>query len=63
MCVVIAKYFSGTGWVGVKNRDRNYVPDLSFHKKQNKNTEILMFHDDITNIPILPKNSKISRIL
>ena len=48
MCVVIAKYFSGTGWVGVKNRDRNYVPDLSFIKVKNRNTEVLYFHDDIT---------------
>ena len=48
MCVVIAKYFPDIGWVGVKNRDRNYVPDLSFIKQKTKNTEILMFHDDIT---------------
>ena len=48
MCVIVAKYFEGTGWVGVKNRDRNYVPDLSFRKKQNKNTETLYFWDDIT---------------
>ena len=37
MCVVVAKYFDNVGWVGVKNRDRNYVPDLSFRKKKNKN--------------------------
>jgi hypothetical protein len=48
MCVVIAKYFDNVGWVGVKNRDRNYVPDLSFRKKKNKNTEVLYFWDDIT---------------
>ena len=48
MCVVVAKYFDNVGWVGVKNRDRNYVPDLSFRKKQNKNTEVLYFWDDIT---------------
>jgi hypothetical protein len=48
MCVVVAKYFDNVGWVGVKNRDRNYVPDLSFRKKKNKNTEVLYFWDDIT---------------
>jgi hypothetical protein len=48
MCVIIAKYFPETGWVGVKNRDRNYVPDLSFRKKKNTNTETLYFWDDIT---------------
>ena len=48
MCVIIAKYFDKVGWVGVKNRDRNYVPDLSFKKKQNRNTEVLYFWDDIT---------------
>ena len=50
MCVVIAKYFSGTGWVGVKNRDRNYVPDLSFRKKQNKNTVTVDISATIKNI-------------
>jgi len=48
MCVIVAKYFDNVGWVGVKNRDRNYVPDLSFRKKKNKNTETLYFWDDIT---------------
>jgi hypothetical protein len=48
MCVIVAKYFDNVGWVGVKNRDRNYVPDLSFRKKKNKNTEVLYFWDDIT---------------
>ena len=48
MCVEVAKYFDNVGWVGVKNRDRNYVPDLSFRKNKNKNTETLYFWDDIT---------------
>lgn len=48
MCVVVAKYFSDIGWVGVKNRDRNYVPDLSFRKENNRNTQTLFFWDDIT---------------
>lgn len=48
MCVVAAKYFPGIGFVGVKNRDRNYTPDLSFPRKQGQNTERLLMHDDIT---------------
>ena len=48
MCIVIGKYFEGTGWVAVKNRDRNYVPEISFKKKIKDDTEILYFWDDIT---------------
>lgn len=48
MCVVAAKYFEGTGWVGVKNRDRNYIPEISFKRIQKKGTEIMLFWDDIT---------------
>lgn len=48
MCIVIGKYFEGTGWVGVKNRDRNYIPEISFKKKINEGLEILYFWDDIT---------------
>jgi len=28
MCVIAAKYFEDFGWVGVKNRDRNYSGDM-----------------------------------
>lgn len=48
MCVVAARYFPGKGWVGIKNRDRNYIPDLSFPRKESKNVERLLMHDDIT---------------
>ena len=48
MCIVIGKYFEGKGWVGIKNRDRNYVPDISFKKKASEGVEILYFWDDIT---------------
>ena len=48
MCVVVGKYFKDVGWVGVKNRDRNYIPEISFRKKIQDNTEILYFWDDIT---------------
>ena len=48
MCVVAAKYFPDKGWVGVKNRDRNYVPEISFKRISNNGTEIMLFWDDIT---------------
>lgn len=48
MCIVIGKYFPEYGWVAVKNRDRNYVPEISFRKKMSGDTEILYFWDDIT---------------
>jgi hypothetical protein len=48
MCIVIGKYFPGTGWVALKNRDRNYVPEISFRKKTHGDVEILYFWDDIT---------------
>lgn len=48
MCVVIAKYFDKIGWVGVKNRDRNYIPEISFKKVVKDGMEILYFWDDIT---------------
>lgn len=48
MCIVVGKYFPGTGWVAVKNRDRNYIPEISFRKFQSKNLEVTYFWDDIT---------------
>lgn len=48
MCVVVAKYFDNLGWVGVKNRDRNYIPEISFKSLQTDGTEMMLFWDDIT---------------
>lgn len=48
MCIVIGKYFDQHGWVAVKNRDRNYIPEISFRKKHHNGVEILYFWDDIT---------------
>lgn len=48
MCIVLAKYFPEIGWVGVKNRDRNYVPDISFRRYTHNGVEQLLFWDDIT---------------
>ena len=49
MCIVIAKYFNGVGWVAVKNRDRNYIPEISFIRRNHNKTERLLMMDDITN--------------
>ena len=48
MCIIIGKWFPDTGWVGIKNRDRNYIPEISFRKKSSDGVEILYFWDDIT---------------
>lgn len=48
MCIIIAKHFDNYGWVGIKNRDRNYIPEISFKKKSVDNVEILYFWDNIT---------------
>lgn len=48
MCIVVAKYFPKTGWVCVKNRDRNYIPEISFKNKTTDGVESLLFWDDIT---------------
>ena len=48
MCIVVAKYFDEIGWVGVKNRDRNYIPEISFRQKISDGVETLLFWDDIT---------------
>ncbi len=48
MCVLVAKYFPNKGWVGCKNRDRNYIPKISFKFKNKNSLEKLLFHDDIT---------------
>jgi hypothetical protein len=48
MCIVIGKYFKDRGWVAIKNRDRNYVPEIRFKKTVKNGVEILYFWDDIT---------------
>jgi hypothetical protein len=48
MCIVIGKYFENIGWVGLKNRDRNYIPEITFKKKVSNGTEILYFWDNVT---------------
>ena len=48
MCIVAAKWFTGIGWAAVKNRDRNYIPEISFKDISSDGVEILMFWDNIT---------------
>lgn len=48
MCVVAAKWFDGHGWIGVKNRDRNYIPNISFKRENHDGVEVMLFWDDIT---------------
>jgi len=49
MCIIAAKYFPEiASWVAVKNRDRNYIPEINFKNTINDGIEILLFHDSIT---------------
>jgi len=47
MCIIAAKYFKDVGWVGVKNRDRNYVPELSFLLLTRTQPHRLLMKDDM----------------
>jgi hypothetical protein len=48
MCVIVAKYFDGTGWAGAKNRDRTYTPVLDFIESKQDNIDRMMMHDEVT---------------
>lgn len=48
MCVVAAKWFADLGWVGVKNRDRNYRPKVRIKKNFRNRTEKLYMWDEDT---------------
>ena len=48
MCIIVAKYFDRIGWVGAKNRDRNYTPVLSFIESDEHGIGRMMMHDEIT---------------
>jgi len=48
MCICAAKYFFDTGWVVVKNRDRNYVPEISFKFSKTNGLDRMLFVDNMT---------------
>jgi hypothetical protein len=48
MCIIVAKYFPGTGWAGAKNRDRKYIPTLDFIEDTKDNVSRMMMHDQVT---------------
>jgi hypothetical protein len=46
MCVVVAKHFNDIGWVLAKNRDQDYVSDITFADEKNPNVkEIFTLYD------------------
>src|SRR6056297_2788764 len=48
MCIIAAKKFPGIGWIGVKNRDRNYVPTIRIVQSNRKGVQRLFIDDDDT---------------
>jgi hypothetical protein len=48
MCTIICKYFPNIGWVSVKNRDRSYIPEISFKQSLDNGMETLLFWDDFS---------------
>jgi len=49
MCVVVAKYLPNLGWVIAKNRDQDYVSDISFEDETHpKVGEVFLMHDKNT---------------
>jgi len=48
MCIIVAKYFPGTGWAGAKNRDRKYTPELDFIEQEKDGVGRMMMHDLVT---------------
>lgn len=47
MCIIAAKYFKDKGWILAKNRDQDYVSNLSFRdEKDDKVGEILVMYDN-----------------
>ena len=48
MCVIAVKYFDGEGWVGAKNRDRNYQPKINIVQSNRKGVQRLYIDDELT---------------
>jgi hypothetical protein len=45
MCVVAVKYFDGVGFVGAKNRDRNYLPSIQIVQSNRTGVQRLYIDD------------------
>jgi len=46
MCIIAAKYIKGKGWILAKNRDQDYISNVSFRDEKNdKVGEILVMYD------------------
>jgi hypothetical protein len=45
MCVVAVKYFDGVGFVGAKNRDRNYLPSIQIIQSNRTGVQRLYIDD------------------
>ena len=48
MCVIAVKYFKDVGWVGAKNRDRNYLPDIKIVQSNRRGVQRLYIDDTLT---------------
>lgn len=48
MCIVAVKHFKDIGWVGVKNRDRNYKPTINIKQSFRNGIERLYIWDEKT---------------
>jgi len=48
MCIIAAKKFPGVGWIGAKNRDRNYVPTIRIVQSNRNGVQRLYIDDDDT---------------
>jgi len=48
MCIVAVKYFPEIGWVGVKNRDRNYQPVIIIKQSFRQDIERMYILDKLT---------------
>lgn len=48
MCILVAKYTKDYGWIGCKNRDRNYKPKIRILQSFKDNIESLIIYDEIT---------------
>ena len=48
MCVIAAKYLDDYGWVGIKNRDRNYFLVIDIKQDSREGVEALYIFDSVT---------------